>query len=83
MLRERSIRNDNLDRIREYQEHDIPMLKENLAMLVNEREEMEQSLLKQTSEEFDRIKESLDEEVNSRLTINLDKSKGTRRRRDR
>lgn len=80
MLRERSIRNDNLDRIREYQEHDIPMLKENLAMLVNEREEMEQSLLKQTSEEFDRIKESLDEEVNSRLTINLDKSKGTRRR---
>lgn len=52
-------------------------------MLVNEREDMEQSLLKQTSDEFDRIKESLDEEVNSKLTINLDKSKRTGRRRDR
>jgi hypothetical protein len=39
------------------------MIKENLSMLVSEREDMEQSLLKQTSEEFDRIKESLDEEV--------------------
>lgn len=35
-------------------------------MLVSEREEMEQALLKQTSEEFDRIRESLDEEVRAR-----------------
>jgi hypothetical protein len=45
---------------------DLPMLKENLGILVSEREEMEQSLIRQTSEEFDRIREDLEEERRAR-----------------
>ena len=56
----------NLERIVSYKENDIPMLRENFQITVNEREEMEQSLLKQASEEFDRIRESLDEEMRAR-----------------
>ena len=47
------------------------MIRENLGFLIAEREDMDQALLKQASEEFDRIKESLDEEVTLHLKLLL------------
>ena len=66
LLREREIRTANLERIREFQETEIPALKESLSIVIAEREEMEQTLLKQTGEEFDRIRDSLEEEQKAR-----------------
>jgi chromosome segregation ATPase len=60
------LKDKNYDREREHQINEIPMLKENLTILVGEREEMEQSLLKQTSDEFERIRESIEEETRAR-----------------
>ena len=60
------------------------MIRENLGFLIAEREDMDQALLKQASEEFDRIKESLDEEVTLHLKLLLyyvvDQSERGRRR---
>lgn len=66
ILREREIRNENLDRLREYQEVEIPNIRETLAMTISEREEMDQALIKQTSDEFIKIRESLEEEQRAR-----------------
>jgi len=46
----------------DHKEIDIPRINEGVQTLIAEREEMEQALLKQTGEEFDKIREQMAEE---------------------
>ena len=62
ILKESENREANIERLREHREVDIPRLNDSIKILTHEREEMEQALLKQTGEEFDKIRELMSEE---------------------
>lgn len=55
ILRESENREGNIQRLIDHKEQDIPRIDEGIKNLIVDREEMEQALLKQTGEEFDKI----------------------------
>ena len=64
--REQEHRENSVNRLVEFRQVDVVRMEERIRGLVKDREEMEQALLKQTGEEFDKIKELMVEEQKAR-----------------